>query len=940
MKKLLLSAILLTVFAGLCAFDAEAKPLKIYILVGQSNMQGHAKVTTFDHIGMDPKTAPILKEMRNADGSPRVCDKVWISAIGIAEEERHGKLTVGYGAERNGPKIGPEFTFGIYMQKFVDEPILIIKTAWGGKSLNTDFRPPSAGPYEFNEAQLENLKKRGVDIKQAKADKADKTGHYYRLMIKHVKGVLGDIKRVVPDYDAKQGYELAGFAWFQGWNDKVDSGTYPNRREPGVGYAKYGVWMADFIRDVRKDLNAPKMPFVIGVMGVGGMINKDYNPRNKVTHGNFRAAMAAPTKMPEFKGNVVAVRTGLYWDPILGELAARWDKVKSKSRSLNKDKSLTPAQRTAALNKYKAEVYTPEELELFRKGTSNAAYHYLGSAKIMAQIGKAFAEALAATTEKNKSTMDPDALKRWQDMGFGMFIHWGPVSLTGHEIGWSRGRQTPIEEYDQLYKRFNPTKFDADQWVRIAKDAGMKYMVLTTKHHDGFCLWPSKHTDYHIGNSPFKRDVVGELAKACKKQGIKFGTYYSVCDWYHPAYPKGSPAGQTDKPNPDIDRYIKYLRNQVTELITNYGPLHTMWFDVPQEVYSDHGDPTIAMVRKLQPDILINNRAYRHKQDHNKVGDYSTPEQRVGGFDRQRPWETCMTICRQWAWKPNDKMKSAKQCIQTLLQTVGGDGNLLFNVGPMPDGLIEPRQVERLKEMGTWLKKYGYSVYGTRGGPFKPGQWGASTCKGNKIYLFVMNWPQDGSLKIPAVGIKIKKAKVKTGGTVKMSQTARIIEFDIPKDDRDPIATVIELTVKGKAFEIEPVKIVTKSNSAASGKQAKASHRFSKGEEYAPGKAFDDDPETRWATPSGTKTAWLQVDLGKEMTIDRALINEGHWDRVKNFALQYKVDSQWKTAYEGRKIDSTRSFAFDPVTAHYFRLNIFRAVEGPTIWEFQLFEAK
>jgi alpha-L-fucosidase len=367
-----------------------------------------------------------------------------------------------------------------------------------------------------------------------------------------------------------------------------------------------------------------------------------------------------------------------------------------------------------------------------------------------------------------------------------------------------------------------------------------------------------------------------------------------------------------------------------------------MWFDVPREVYSEHGEPTVALVRQLQPDILINNRAYleRGRTWKDRFGDYTTPEQEIGGFDRQRPWETCMTICRQWAWKPNDNMKSTKQCIQTLLQTVGGDGNLLFNVGPMPDGLIEPRQVERLKEMGDWLKKYGYAVYGTRGGPFMPGEWGASTCKDNKIYLFVMNWPKDGPLKIPAAGIKIKKAKVKTGGSVTMSQTEGTIELDVAQENREPIATVIELTVDGKAFEIKPVKIVSKSNSVASGKQAKASQSYSKNEQYAPAKAFDDDPATRWATPAGTKAAWLEVDLGKEMKVGRAMINEGHWDRIRKFELQYKADSQWKSAYTGRKINSTKSFDFDPVTARYFRLNILRATEGPTIWEMQLFETK
>jgi alpha-L-fucosidase len=242
--------------------------------------------------------------------------------------------------------------------------------------------------------------------------------------------------------------------------------------------------------------------------------------------------------------------------------------------------------------------------------------------------------------------------------------------------------------------------------------------------------------------------------------------------------------------------------------------------------------------------------------------------------------------------------------------------------------------------MGAWLKKHGDAVYGTRGGPFMPGQWGASTCKKNKIYLFVMNWPSDGPLKIPAVGMTVKKAAVKSGGSVKMSRTEKMIELDVSQENRNPIATVIELTVDGKAFEIKPVKIVSKSNSVASGKQAKASQSYSKNEQYAPAKAFDDDPATRWATPAGTKAAWLEVDLGKEMKVGRAMINEGHWDRVRGFQLQYKVDSQWKSAYEGRKIVSTRRFDFDPVTARYFRLNILRATEGPTIWEMQLFETK
>lgn len=405
----------------------------------------------------------------------------------------------------------------------------------------------------------------------------------------------------------------------------------------------------------------------------------------------------------------------------------------------------------------------------------------------------------------------PEAMATWQARRFGMFIHWGPVSLKGTEIGWSRGREIPIEEYDQLYKQFNPVEFDARAWVDVAKRAGMKYVNITSKHHDGFCIWPSEYTDYDIAGTPFGRDVLRELSDACREAGIAFGTYHSVCDWWHPDYPKGSPGGQTDKPNPNLERYIAYLRNQVTELVQNYGPLHTMWFDVPREVGPEYGIPTINMLRELQPDIVINNRAYLADVNspraglQDNVGDYSTPEQRVGEFNRERPWETCMTICKQWAWKPNDTMKSLEQCLQTLLLTVGGDGNLLFNVGPMPDGRIEPRQVDRLLEMGAWLDKYGDGVYGTRGGPFMPDlKWGASTCKGDTIYLFVMQWPKTGPLSLPAIDAKVLSAEALTGGAATLSQNDTGITIDLPTADRVPIATVIKLTVSKPAFEITP----------------------------------------------------------------------------------------------------------------------------------------
>ncbi len=382
------------------AASADAKPLKVFILAGQSNMEGHAKIETFDYIGDDPATAPLLKQMRGADGKPTVCDGAWISYFtgsGTNNGEGFGKLTAGYGSRSNpakdGGKIGPEFTFGLTMDAALDEPVLIIKTAWGGKSLHTDFRPPSAGPYVFNDVQLTNLVKRGKDVAEAKAKKAAETGVYYRLMVEHVKKVLADPKRVVPDYDAAQGYEIAGFAWLQGWNDLVDGDVYPQRNKPG-GYAAYSEVMAHFIRDVRKDVNAPKMPFVIGVLGVDGM---NASPATQ----EFRKAMAAPAALPEFKGNVAAVETAPFWSAELGAIDKKREKVSQMSYYLNSkhkdhanaDGKMTDAQKREHLKKYEAEVISSADTALWKRGASNAGYHYLGCAKTFALMGKAFAEA-------------------------------------------------------------------------------------------------------------------------------------------------------------------------------------------------------------------------------------------------------------------------------------------------------------------------------------------------------------------------------------------------------------------------------------------------------------------------------------------------------------------------------------------------------------------
>ena len=407
-------------------------------------------------------------------------------------------------------------------------------------------------------------------------------------------------------------------------------------------------------------------------------------------------------------------------------------------------------------------------------------------------------------------------MRPWRNSRFGLFIHWGPVSLEGTEIGWSRGKEVPIERYDNLYRKFNPVNFSAEEWVGVAGAAGAKYLVVTSKHHDGFCIFDSKYTDYDIMSTPFKRDVVGELAEECKKQKIKFSLYYSIIDWYHPDYlPRGA-ADERPAEGADFERYVTYMKDQLKELIDNYGPLEVLWFDGYWESYwtHEHGKMLYKYVKALQPGIIINNRVDTGrvdgrgttKKDKDYAGDFDTPEQQIGTFQMDPPWETCMTLCRQWAWKPDDDMKSLKECIDVLVRTAGGDGNLLLNVGPMPDGRIEPRQVKRLKEIGEWLEKYGQSIYATRGGPFKPGDWGASTRKDDRIYLHVLKWKGDG-VKLPPLPAKILANSVLTGGTAEVKQTQEKIEISVPREYQQDMDTIIVLELDGLADELAPVAV-------------------------------------------------------------------------------------------------------------------------------------
>jgi len=514
----------------------------------------------------------------------------------------------------------------------------------------------------------------------------------------------------------------------------------------------------------------------------------------------------------------------------------------------------------------------------------------------------------------------------WRDAKFGLFVHWGPVSLKGTEIGWSRagerrghknhGTEVPVEIYDNLYKQFNPTKYNPDEWVNIAKAAGMKYIILTSKHHDGFCMFDSKLTDYKITNSPYNKDICAELADACHRGGIKLGWYYSPVDWYDADY-------RTER----HEKYIQYMHGQLRELCSNYGPIDIIWFDGLGGTAKDWDAETmIGDIRRRQPGIIINNRA-------GLDADYSTPEQRVGSFRTDRAWETCMTICKQWAWKPNDKLKSLKECIDILVKTVGGDGNLLLNVGPMPTGEIEPRQVDRLKEIGRWLTTYGPSIYKTRGGPFKPGLWGVSTHQDNKIYIHVLHFDSD-RITLPPIKSKIVKSELMTGGMVKVTQSAKGIEISVPPDHRKELDTVIVLTLDGPAADAQPAP--ARSGSVATGKKVTASGvRYNENNNYGAWRAADDDLSTSWIHGRSEDTPWIEIDLGKETTICRAFISEAS-DNAQVFELKCKKDDQWQTITKGTAIGRKLDIEFAPVEARYVRLTI-KCKHAPHIAELQLF---
>jgi alpha-L-fucosidase len=396
---------------------------------------------------------------------------------------------------------------------------------------------------------------------------------------------------------------------------------------------------------------------------------------------------------------------------------------------------------------------------------------------------------------------------------FGMFIHWGVYAVpageykggTNHAEWIQLTAKIPNSEYEKFAEQFDPVEFNAKEWVRVAKDAGMKYMVITAKHHDGFCMFDSKLTDYTIVKAtPYKRDPLKDLSEACREAGIKFCVYYSIPDWHHPDFPEkyGQRGGFHGAPNPDADleKYVAYLKGQIRELLTGYGPIGIVWFDGggafggsarPQMPALIHAQEIIDEIHELQPQCLVNNRL-------GLPGDYTTPEQRIPtNRMANATWETCMTLNRHWGYNKNDNnWKEPKVVIRNLVDIASKGGNYLLNVGPTAEGVFPPDSIRILGEVGKWTKANGEAIYGTTASPFDAAPaWGRVTQRGNKLYLHVFDRPADGKLTIPGQGRAARRAYLLTepGTDLQPARDGDMIAMTLPDKLSDPIDTVVVL---------------------------------------------------------------------------------------------------------------------------------------------------
>jgi len=418
----------------------------------------------------------------------------------------------------------------------------------------------------------------------------------------------------------------------------------------------------------------------------------------------------------------------------------------------------------------------------------------------------------------------------FREARLGLFIHWGVYSVPAGEWQGKKNygewfleeTKMPVSQYEKFAGQFNPVKFDANQWVRLAKNAGMKYIVITSKHHDGFGMFRSDLTDWCIKSTPFQRDPLKELAEACKKEGIKLCFYHSIMDWHHPDW--GTRRAWNDKATgtPDMDRYTAYMKGQLKELLTRYGPIGILWFDGEWESPWTHerGVDLYNYVRGLQPKIIINNRVGKARasmsgmdQGSEKVGDYGTPEQEIPatGFGKGVDWESCMTMNNHWGYNKNDQnWKSTTTLIRNLIDCASKGGNYLLNIGPTAEGVFPDACIERLDQIGQWMKVNSESIYGTQASPFEKLAFGRCTQKAigggkTRLYLHVYDWPADGKLVLPGLINKPLKAFLLQGNKpLEFASADKEVSISLPAAAPDQHASVVALEIQGQPQIYKP----------------------------------------------------------------------------------------------------------------------------------------
>jgi alpha-L-fucosidase len=413
------------------------------------------------------------------------------------------------------------------------------------------------------------------------------------------------------------------------------------------------------------------------------------------------------------------------------------------------------------------------------------------------------------------SSESPPAVARrlrwWSEARFGMFIHWGLYAQDGCFWKGQDGKtehmmrhlKIPLAEYAKIAGEFNPTRFDASEWVRVAKNAGMKYMVITSKHHDGFAMWGSKSSDYNIvARSPWKRDPIKELAEATRRQGLKFGVYYSLGrDWQDPDVPTkdGYRSNSWDYPDESKKVFARYferkVKPQVRELLTGYGPIAVMWFDTPETITAAQSAELVRLIHSIQPETIVNARVG------NRLGDYAVQEQKIPEGGEPQPWETCMTLNGHWGYhKLDEKWKPTQTLVHSLVDIASKGGNFLLNVGPTGQGLIPAPSVERLAEVGKWMKVNGEAIRGTEACPLGKLTWGRCTRKGARdgatLYLHVFDWPADGKLVVPGAGKVVGATLLATGKKLPVRAGSDGVEIALPPAAPDPLSSTVVLRVK------------------------------------------------------------------------------------------------------------------------------------------------